>query len=67
MKSEFRKQFVEAFKNNEEETKAKIRVQMLRSGLWKAEKGKDGKITKGIDGVIYAQLDEWVKEYKQNQ
>lgn len=67
VKSEFRKQFVEAFKNNDEETKAKIRVQMLRSGLWKAEKGKDGKITKGIDGVIYAQLDEWVKEYKQNQ
>lgn len=67
VKSEFRKQFVEAFKNNDEATKAKIRVQMLRSGLWKEEKGKDGKVTKRIINVIYAQLDEWVKEYKQNQ
>ena len=67
VKSEFRKQFVEAFKNNDEETKAKIRVQMLRSGLWKEKKDKDGKVTKGIVAVIYAQLDEWVKEYRQNQ
>lgn len=67
VKSEFRKQFVEAFKNNDEATKAKIRVQMLRSGLWKEKKDKDGKVKKGIVDVIYAQLDEWVKEYKQNQ
>ncbi len=67
VKSEFRKQFVEAFKNNDEETKAKIRVQMLRSGLWKEKKDKDGEVKKGIVAVIYAQLDEWVKEYKQNQ
>ena len=64
VKSEFRKQYVEAYKNGDTETTSEISKQMFLSGLWKEERNKKGEITKTLYSVIEEQCDEWVKEYK---
>lgn len=53
--------YIEAYENNDEATKAKIRKGLYYTGLWKAQKNKP------LSDVINEMCNEWVKEYKQNQ
>lgn len=53
--------YIEAYENNDEATKAKIRKGLYYTGLWKAQKNKP------LSDVINEKCNEWVKEYKQNQ
>ena len=53
--------YIEAYENNDEATKAKIRKGLYYTGLWKAQKNKP------LSDVINEKCNDWVKEYKQNQ
>lgn len=53
--------YIEAYENNDEATKAKIRKGLYYTGLWKAQENKP------LSDVINEKCNDWVKEYKQNQ